>query len=355
MNKILFTSDFQLGWKLFNITELYDDLIETFNRVVDVAIEHKVSALVICGDLFDTTKPTEELVYVVSEGAKRLKQVGIRAIGLAGDHDMPNADGTTWIKDVCGFDDQLPQIACFDFNNDPEVVMKQIATYANKEAVEFLCFHGMVPEMYPFIDEKKRLDFLKMDYKPYPNLKFLVGGDLHNAKALEFQSNNGHKVRIEYCGSPAVIKTDEIPHKQGLLLFDGQKMIRIPFPILRPFVEIDFRDSTKSTFNISDYDGKFQASKKPVFIVKVDETTKNSREYFKLYDIGFVRLLKVRSDDRGHEEIVNIRSELGNEDRVVECLKQECLDQNIYDLVYDILHQEDCKAVLDQHKQKYIQ
>jgi len=356
--KILFTSDYQLGWKLYNNPDLGQDLVDTFIRTVDKAIELKVDCMVVCGDLFDNVKPTEELVKVVKDQVVRLDEADIAYYGLAGDHDLPNSQGTAWIN-VCGFkynSDRWPtqgqKIHLLHFNNNPQNVMHQVELLKETpkaKTVEFICFHGMVPEMYHWLSEKKVLDFLTLDYKPFPNLKYLIGGDLHNSTRLKFTANNGNAIVIEYCGSPAVIKSDEVGHKQGLLYYNGNELTRIPFELEREFIKIDYSTTGKDTFDVAYYQKEYK--KKPVFLVETDsESTKDRKPLKQLHDIGFVYFPICRKADGAEpEEIINIRSELGTGDRIPEVLKESCKEQAVYNLTYDIING-DVKAVLDKFK-----
>ena len=60
---------------------------EAFDRVVDASVENKVDFLVLAGDVFDTDKPSYAHYRHFIKGMERLKEAGIPAYIVAGNHD----------------------------------------------------------------------------------------------------------------------------------------------------------------------------------------------------------------------------------------------------------------------------
>jgi hypothetical protein len=91
-----------------------------------------------------------------------------------------------------------------------------------------------------------------------------------------------------------------------------------------------------------------------VFVVKLHDGVEAANKFNFLYDIGFVRTSKVKKNEEGAEEMINIRSELKTVDRISGVLKD--LTHNIeygdvvYDLAYQLLTSAETKTILDHFK-----
>lgn len=93
MIRILHTADLHLGAAFPELGEKEGkrrlDLLQTFERLLTLAIKNDVQLFIVAGDLFDTPRPTPEIVEQVAAGFKRLIARGIAVILLPGDHDAP--------------------------------------------------------------------------------------------------------------------------------------------------------------------------------------------------------------------------------------------------------------------------
>ena len=102
------------------------------------------------------------------------------------------------------------------------------------------------------------------------------------------------------------------------------------------------------------YEAYKQEAKRPVFLVKIYKGSEVGNNLNFLYDIGYVRMTKVKEDKEGNEEMVNIRSELKTMDRIEAVLKQMTSPLENADLVFDLasklLTEADPKMVLDNYK-----
>lgn len=99
MARIMHIADCHLGCRQYGMRRREEDFYAAFADAADKAIEEKVDAVVIAGDLFDSVKPTAEAVYIVSKVVKGLDNAGIRVFGIEGNHDF-TGDGY-WLE-VCG-------------------------------------------------------------------------------------------------------------------------------------------------------------------------------------------------------------------------------------------------------------
>ena len=90
--KILHTADVHLdldGYGADLHTRRYRDIIhQAFRTVIDVAIQENVDLLLIAGDLFDSNRPSAD---VVEFAIQELRRVGRPIVMIPGNHDCVNA------------------------------------------------------------------------------------------------------------------------------------------------------------------------------------------------------------------------------------------------------------------------
>ena len=96
MIKILHTADVHLGREFIFLREKgrehRNQLLRTFERVIDLAINEKVSILLIAGDLFDTNHVYGIIIGKVLAAFEKLENQGIPVCILPGTHDAYNED-----------------------------------------------------------------------------------------------------------------------------------------------------------------------------------------------------------------------------------------------------------------------
>jgi DNA repair exonuclease SbcCD nuclease subunit len=89
--KILHTGDVHFGAKLAWLgargQEQRRKTLETFGKIIDLAINARIDLLLIAGDLFDSARPSRELIQAVQQGVERLARYGIQVCLLPGTHD----------------------------------------------------------------------------------------------------------------------------------------------------------------------------------------------------------------------------------------------------------------------------
>lgn len=95
MIRILHTADLHLGAVFAELGESAvarrADQLETFERIVSLALERQVHLLVVAGDLFASPWPSAEVLEVVQAGFRRLRQGGILPVVLPGRSDSARA------------------------------------------------------------------------------------------------------------------------------------------------------------------------------------------------------------------------------------------------------------------------
>lgn len=363
-NSFIALADLHLGWKLFNLPELAQDLKDNLVRAFDIALKKKVNMVIIAGDLFDTNRPSPDLIKFVKEQVERLAANGIIVTGIAGDHDKPIND-SAWVhlSGVMPINGLGESIVGYDYSDNSQENIDKLAALSQKEReeIEWIVLHGQVPELFGFTEDKKKLDIRTLDVtNTFPKLKGIILGDIH--VPIEGTISDPTMTRLDepwigYCGSLGVVKTDEIGTKEGILYFDGDKLSRIPFMLDRKFIRLDIADSIKPINWIEKYKRFFQdhIGKKPVFVIEHTKASKHLLvEADPLYEVGIVKVLMMRKTDDKKEETINIRSELKTNTRIEQTLKESAQEQPVYDLILDMLNADDQKAVLDKFKKEAL-
>ena len=85
--KFLHTSDWHLGRQLHN-QSLLDDQAHVLDQIIESAIEHKVDAVIIAGDVYDRSVPPVAAVALLNSVLDRLVyEANIPVLMIAGNHD----------------------------------------------------------------------------------------------------------------------------------------------------------------------------------------------------------------------------------------------------------------------------
>ena len=84
--KLLHTSDWHVGKTLKGINRL-DEQRAVLAQIVDVARSEQVDAVLIAGDLYDTSAPSAEAQQLVVKTLLALHKTGAQVIAIAGNHD----------------------------------------------------------------------------------------------------------------------------------------------------------------------------------------------------------------------------------------------------------------------------
>ncbi|CAN5754909.1 exonuclease SbcCD subunit D [soil metagenome] len=90
--KVLHTSDWHLG-RMFHGAALLDDQARALDRVVEVAAEARVDAVLVSGDLYDRAVPPADAVDLLGDVLRRLTDLGTCVVAITGNHDSPGRVG----------------------------------------------------------------------------------------------------------------------------------------------------------------------------------------------------------------------------------------------------------------------
>ncbi len=84
--RLLHTSDWHLG-RSFHGVSLLEEQAAAIERIVSLALEHQVDAVLIAGDLYDRAIPPAEAVALFNDALARLSAGGTAVVAIAGNHD----------------------------------------------------------------------------------------------------------------------------------------------------------------------------------------------------------------------------------------------------------------------------
>ncbi|MFM7653295.1 MAG: exonuclease SbcCD subunit D [Vulcanococcus sp.] len=84
--RVLHTSDWHLG-RQFHGASLLGDQAAAMDRIVELAAQAEVDAVLIAGDLYDRAIPPAEAVQLFNDTLARLSRAGAAVVAIAGNHD----------------------------------------------------------------------------------------------------------------------------------------------------------------------------------------------------------------------------------------------------------------------------
>lgn len=351
-------SDVHVGLNLYNQPELGTDLRRLFVEACRLAVARRVEYLVIAGDLYDSNKPTPDLIRFVRAHISEAREKGVRVVGIAGDHDKP-VNTESWAR-LSGVDpvDSVPYFVGCNYSDNPKDVTDYLQTFSQHAVAEWIFLHCQAPTLWPFCDERKKIDFSQIPlFELYPNLQGIILGDIHKPYESTLVDSTGRKVFIGYCGSLGITSSNEIGYHTGLLYYNGKTLQRLPFKLGRDFIKIDLTTTAQTGLETGFYAEKYKnhRGRRPVFLVEYSPATKDRlQEIRPLYQLGIVRTIQQRSKDQPHLQAVNIRSELNNQARITKVLNELVPDEEVRMLLQAALHTEDPKLPLDEFREKYI-
>jgi exonuclease SbcD len=95
-------ADTHLGYEQYGVRERFNDFSRAFWAIMDDAVERRVNFVVIAGDLFNKRAIDAQTLIHAIEGLRKLKDAGIAAIAVEGNHDRSYyRDGTSWLQFLC--------------------------------------------------------------------------------------------------------------------------------------------------------------------------------------------------------------------------------------------------------------
>ena len=149
--RFLHTADWHLG-RLFHGRHLTDDQAVVLDRLVDVACDSGVTAVVVAGDVYDRPVPPPEAVEVCGDALSRLAlDLGLDVIVIAGNHDSPRRLGFAakllTSSRVHVFGSLTPDGGCVTLGDDAGPICFHAVPYADPATVR-ACFGDAAADVF---------------------------------------------------------------------------------------------------------------------------------------------------------------------------------------------------------------
>lgn len=272
--RLLHTGDLHIGMinysKLDPVTGLESRLLDFFNTfdfIIDKAIEEKVDAFLFAGDAYKTRDPSPTQQRGFGERIKKIAKAGIPVIMVVGNHDTPNAEGKANTLDIYSaleidnvFVSRKPEILNIETKSGNLQVLtlpwmqkeeykkigdKLLSMYGQiKTGPSVLVGHAEI-EGSSFGSEKGLTlvndTTLPLSLLTEKKLSYVALGHIHKFQEL------AKKPFVIYAGSPERIDFGEAKEEKGFVLIEitnDQKPITnykfIPTPA-RKFIQIDVK------------------------------------------------------------------------------------------------------------------
>ena len=106
MTKILCTADNHLGYRQYGLQVREQDIYDSFDRILKLAVKEKVDAITISGDLLHATRPSSRTIAFLKECHDYLLFREMPAIVVAGNHDKSEPHWINTLCDVSAWDGQ---------------------------------------------------------------------------------------------------------------------------------------------------------------------------------------------------------------------------------------------------------
>ncbi len=218
MIRLLHTADLHLDAPFPGLGDVEsrrrNDLLQTFERLLTLAIKSEVHLFLVAGDLFDSPKPSAATVEKVQAGLKRLVERGIVPVILPGTHDHVVSQDSVYRR--C----QFPGAVILDRSVIDEPVPLEIGgqavllygfayrSYASDDAfagmrrrsdhgIHIGLLHGSRQGSPEWEYRKKDLPFSMMNLREW-DLDYVALGHYHNFELLK----SSDRVYACYPGSP---------------------------------------------------------------------------------------------------------------------------------------------------------
>ncbi|TRM77487.1 hydroxyacid dehydrogenase [Sulfolobus sp. A20-N-F8] len=265
---ILHVSDTHLGKRQYSLLEREKDLYDVFSKIVDIALENHVDAVIHSGDLFDVHNPPNNAILNAIKSLRKLKEANIPFLSIPGDHDMPKRKGYIYPHNILA---ELDLIKILDYRT-PYILGNNLEVYgiSHVPTISRQILKEMLSSLKP--SSTRSILLLHQGFKqllPYESSWQLEIGDLpkgfgyyalgHLHDRWKMEMDNGSIVAI--AGSPDIMREEEIAgyekNRKGVYLIDFSKNLPILQEInleIRPQIvrAVDTRNLKVDIQNIKD-------------------------------------------------------------------------------------------------------
>lgn len=231
MIKIIHTADTHLGYKQYQSDVRKRDFFDSFDQIINEAIELNIDAVIHAGDLFDTRTPTLDDIILTTKLLKKLSKKKIPFLCIVGNHEMKQ--NNQWIDlfqqmnlcirltsnpyklskndlniNIYGLDN----ISIYKYNN---IKFENFFTNDDSSNYSILVMHQLLSPIVSGNTQFSYLDFLN---KFTIDFDILLLGDYHKYedKTLEYfslVSKKNKTCRITYSGSTERCSISELEQR----------------------------------------------------------------------------------------------------------------------------------------------
>ena len=262
--KIVHTADTHLGSRQYHSDIRRQDFFDSFEKVIDDAVENEADAVIHAGDLFDNRNPTIEDLSETILILSKLKEAGIPFLGIIGNHE--SKQNTQWLdifesmdlaqrlgntpiivenEKIClcfyGVDNLSgPRLASFDFSiYDSEIPPEE----EGKKRFNILALHQLIEQILP--GQPLSCD----DFTDNISIPFdaVLLGDNHKYECVKHKG-----AWLTYSGSTERCSAaEEDPRSYSILTFNEKEMTMTRRTIpTRDFIRISIPESENNLESI---------------------------------------------------------------------------------------------------------
>ena len=270
--KIIHTADLHIDSKIEGIPLekskiRREEIIRTFERLVDFASKNDVKVIIIAGDMFDTQKISLKTRERVFECIRN--NANIDFLHAPGNHDQTN-DLSSIIKlptNFIQFDDRLKSIK-YDDVMISGVLLNSVnrntvddSLLLNKNDVNIVIMHGQVAGYKSSLDA----EVISIPRLKDKNIDYLALGHIHTYSAGDIDGRG----KYVYSGCLDGRGFDELGSKGFVLLSCEQGKVQ------SEFVEFSSRLFIEKAFDVGEYDSFYQLSHDIVNKLQTEIDSKN--------------------------------------------------------------------------------
>ncbi len=273
--KFLHTADLHIGKRLRDVSFLEDQIV-ILENIANIAVEEKVDAVLISGDVYQTSAPSAEAMALFNTFISSLVEKDIKVFIISGNHDSDTRISyfsslirKAGVYATEEFDGSLQQITLSDEYGDivisllpfikPLSVRKcfpDIEIESHNDAVKFVMDHSEINSSvrnvlvaHQFItgasatgDEECSVGGLdNVDASLFSSFDYVALGHIHGPQKI------GRDV-IRYSGSPLKYSFSEVNHKKSVTIIDMKEKGSVEYKLVDLVPLRDMRE-VKGTFD----------------------------------------------------------------------------------------------------------
>lgn len=298
--KIIHLSDLHIG-KRVNEFSMIEDQRYIFNQIYQIIAEEKPDAVLIAGDIYDKSVPSEEAVELCDEFITRLSQLQTQTCIISGNHDSDQrlSFGSQLMKKsniniASVFRGNIESVIISGKAGEQDMVIymlpfikpssvrrfyeqENIVTYddavkavmsgikADNTKINVLMLHQFITGFQACESEELSVGTLdQVSAEHFKDFDYVALGHIHGPQNIRLLNDKGEDVLVRYCGTPLKYSFSEMNHNKSVTVveFHPQKPVMLTTRELLPlhemreirgsYEELTSRDFYKD-FNTDDY------------------------------------------------------------------------------------------------------